>query len=197
MVADINLDGNRVVVSGNWLFSRTTDILLDSPERRSNKSGNRRALVHDFNDGLTINWANDYPGGVTIRGKASVDILSAVDASVVAMSVEKASIELISVGGTPFARRVGANTNADRIVLGTAGDGNAIQLEGRGLQIDGSLQVRSAGIFDQPIQVPDVSLVSQVEGNLQPPTRSVAAMLQDLQDQINVLEAKVAALENS
>jgi autotransporter-associated beta strand protein len=28
----------------------------------------RRALVHDGNDGLVLNWDNDYQGGVTING---------------------------------------------------------------------------------------------------------------------------------
>lgn len=48
------------------------DLHLDHPARRSNAAGHRRALVHDFNDGLTINWASDYPGGVTIRGNVNV-----------------------------------------------------------------------------------------------------------------------------
>jgi len=34
--------------------------------------GERRALAHDFSDGLTINVASDYPGGVTIYGKVNV-----------------------------------------------------------------------------------------------------------------------------
>ena len=27
--------------------------------------------MHDHNDGLTLNWASDYPGGVTINGVVS------------------------------------------------------------------------------------------------------------------------------
>lgn len=29
-------------------------------------------MVHDFDDGLTINWKEDYPGGVTIEGPVSL-----------------------------------------------------------------------------------------------------------------------------
>ena len=45
-----------------------TDLCLDSPLRRTNNSPFRRALVHDYEDGLTLNWDNDYPGGVKIVG---------------------------------------------------------------------------------------------------------------------------------
>ena len=45
------------------------DVIVDSPERRKpNGPAFRRGLVHDQNDGLTINFNGDYPGGVTING---------------------------------------------------------------------------------------------------------------------------------
>ena len=44
------------------------DLKIDHRPRRKNQSAERRAFVHDFKDGLTINWAKDYPGGVTING---------------------------------------------------------------------------------------------------------------------------------
>lgn len=58
-------------VKGNHLRCSHHDLHLDNESRRTSDSGSRRALVHDFQDGLTINWAQDYPGGVTIRGKVS------------------------------------------------------------------------------------------------------------------------------
>lgn len=66
----ISLNGNVKVseLSGSHLRVRHHDLHLDNDSRRSSTSGNRRAMVHDFNDGLTLNWASDYPGGVTIRG---------------------------------------------------------------------------------------------------------------------------------
>jgi hypothetical protein len=47
---------------------------LDSqdPSRRHNTTPFRRALVHDFHDGLTVNWGGDYPGGVTIQGMVTM-----------------------------------------------------------------------------------------------------------------------------
>lgn len=55
-------------ISGSHLRVHHHDIHLDHPARRISNAGSRRALVHDFNDGLTINWNSDYPHGVTIRG---------------------------------------------------------------------------------------------------------------------------------
>lgn len=71
MPTDIRLDevdGNWVIVEGVYLKHTGSDIMLDSPARRSGHAGaHRRALVHDPRDGLTINWAGDYTGGVTIN----------------------------------------------------------------------------------------------------------------------------------
>jgi len=46
------------------------DLLVDGGpgRRRGSNTPYRRALVHDTNDGLTINWENDYAGGVTMNG---------------------------------------------------------------------------------------------------------------------------------
>jgi hypothetical protein len=68
---DIRLDefdGNWIVLEGVYLKHTGSDIMLDSPARRAGRHGpHRRALVHDPVDGLTINWANDYTGGVRIN----------------------------------------------------------------------------------------------------------------------------------
>lgn len=61
---EIRVEGHRTVTAKTW------DFCVDAPDRRKeHKNPHRRALVHDFNDGLTINWANDYPGGVTVHGE--------------------------------------------------------------------------------------------------------------------------------
>lgn len=67
-MTDIKFDGAFVKVEGNGLVCNTWDIMLDAPDRRKVAGGYRRALVHDYNDGLTLNWGPDYPGGVTING---------------------------------------------------------------------------------------------------------------------------------
>ena len=41
--------------------------------RRKNNTPYRRAFVHDFDDGLTVNWVNDYAGGVTINGVKKIE----------------------------------------------------------------------------------------------------------------------------
>lgn len=71
-MSDIRFEGEWVHVDGNILKVATSDIMLDHGPRRRSPGGHRRALVHDFNDGLTINWGPDYPGGVTINGKVTI-----------------------------------------------------------------------------------------------------------------------------
>jgi hypothetical protein len=61
-------DGTYITLDSRVLKSQASDFLLDSPQRhRPDRPGLRRALVHDQNDGLTINFNRDYPGGVTIN----------------------------------------------------------------------------------------------------------------------------------
>ncbi len=68
MDADVRLDGNTATIEGDVVKTTAFDVVIDAPSRRHASGGNRRALVHDFNDGLTLNWAGDYPNGVTVEG---------------------------------------------------------------------------------------------------------------------------------
>ena len=76
MATDIKLDqqnGQWVVVEGSVLKTTAADLIIDNPgRRRGGQSPFRRALVHDSQDGLTINFGGDYPGGVTITGNVTV-----------------------------------------------------------------------------------------------------------------------------
>jgi hypothetical protein len=71
METDIKLDqgndGTQVLIEGQVLKVTASDLLLDNAARRKNQRGLRRALVHNQQDGLTINYNRDYPGGVTIN----------------------------------------------------------------------------------------------------------------------------------
>jgi hypothetical protein len=69
-MSDVILDnGEQVTVLCNNLAVHGHDLLLDSPGRRKPDGPKfRRAIVHNSADGLTINFADDYPGGVTING---------------------------------------------------------------------------------------------------------------------------------
>jgi hypothetical protein len=61
-------DGSFIVLEGRVVKAAGSDFMLDSPERRIGKKPFRRALVHDQGDGLTVNFAFDYKGGVTLNG---------------------------------------------------------------------------------------------------------------------------------
>jgi hypothetical protein len=71
MATDVKLDegpdGSWVLIESGVLKATATDLMLDSPSRRQRGGRLRRALVHDQADGLTVNFNNDYPGGVTIN----------------------------------------------------------------------------------------------------------------------------------
>ena len=60
---------DQIEITCSNLNVHGTDLTLDSPARRKpNGPRLRRALVHDQNDGLTINFNKDYPGGVSVVG---------------------------------------------------------------------------------------------------------------------------------
>jgi hypothetical protein len=63
---EVNIDDGNLTLKG-------ADLKLDAPDRRKNQTPFRRALVHDFNDRLTLNWGKDYPGGVKICGEVNID----------------------------------------------------------------------------------------------------------------------------
>ncbi|MFK5690929.1 hypothetical protein ACI3EY_14830 [Ornithinimicrobium sp. LYQ92] len=73
MATDVRLDDDPteswVTIDGQVLNIAGSDLILSSTERRGTHGGQfRRALVHDTNDGLTVNFAHDYTGGVKING---------------------------------------------------------------------------------------------------------------------------------
>lgn len=51
-----------------------TDLVLDDTVRRGGATGlTRRALVHSVGDQLTVNFGNDYTGGVAINGATTIN----------------------------------------------------------------------------------------------------------------------------
>jgi hypothetical protein len=71
MSTDVKLDqdnGNSILLEAGVVKATAADFVLDSSVRHTGRGTHRRALVHDFSDGLTVNFAGDYPGGVTING---------------------------------------------------------------------------------------------------------------------------------
>lgn len=75
-MSDIKFVGNDVHIEGSVLKCTTFDIELDNSGRRRSTAGKRRAFVHNFQDGLTLNWAGDYPGGITLNGQVNVGHLA-------------------------------------------------------------------------------------------------------------------------
>jgi hypothetical protein len=66
----------KLEVSGS-IKSTGPDFYLDYAERRNGASGtNRRALVHNDHDVLTINYDSDYTGGVHIEGNVGIGTTS-------------------------------------------------------------------------------------------------------------------------
>jgi hypothetical protein len=75
MNSDIKLDAEGdgwVTIESNVMKVKSSDFMLDNSSRRKDTEGFRRALVHNEDDGLTINFAGDYPGNVIIEGGASI-----------------------------------------------------------------------------------------------------------------------------
>lgn len=75
MNSDIKLDAEGdgwVTIESNVMKVNSSDFMLDNSSRRKDTEGFRRALVHNEDDGLTINFAGDYPGNVIIEGGASI-----------------------------------------------------------------------------------------------------------------------------
>ena len=117
MTTDLRLDdvdGTYVVVEGSVLKATTTDFMLDSPTRHSNNHQFRRALVHNQQDGLTINYNNDYPGGVTIN-----DIVALISRShgITVSDVKEISGFKVSGAATGGSGGAGGSAGATSLVL--------------------------------------------------------------------------------
>jgi len=77
MSTDVRLDqvdGSFLELDARVVKAISSDFMLDQPSRRKGGGPHRRALVHDQNDGLSINFSGDYPGGVTITGVRFLDV---------------------------------------------------------------------------------------------------------------------------
>ncbi|MFI5530265.1 hypothetical protein ACIA8O_17135 [Kitasatospora sp. NPDC051853] len=71
MTSDVFLDKDKdgwVTIEAAVVNAQASDLILEQKAYRTQEGGPfRRALVHGENDGLTINFSRDYPGGVTIH----------------------------------------------------------------------------------------------------------------------------------
>ncbi len=173
-MSDIRFDGEFVIVEGFWTKVRTLDLMLDAPSRRSTSAGDRRAMVHDFGDGLTINYASDYPAGVTINGARKVrghNNGDWVDVESRVVQVKGSDVMVDSAArrtnSTPYRRAIVHDFN-DGLTLNWNNDYPG------GVTINGAVTMPGG---------------ATVAG------QDVAATIAALTDQISALEARVAALE--
>lgn len=65
MPSDLELRDHTIHLSA-------ADLMLEFASRRTEVGEHRRALTHDYTDGLTLNWARDYPGGITLLGPVRI-----------------------------------------------------------------------------------------------------------------------------
>jgi hypothetical protein len=125
-MSDVKFEGNSVVIEGDATISRTPDLMLDEASRRRRRDGVRRALVHDFQDGLTANWNEDYPGGVTVNGTKLINgYRNLVTIASRALKIVGRQLMLddpaMRVNGTTY-RRALVHDRGDRLVINYRGD---------------------------------------------------------------------------
>ena len=109
-MSDVRLEVESVVLDAATTVVAGHDLCIDSQARRSTDGpALRRALVHDFKDGLTINWDGDYPGGVTIRGDVEIPgFIRIENGTARRLHAEKIELQLRS----PLPRITGAGAHA-------------------------------------------------------------------------------------
>jgi len=211
MTSDIKLDGDWVVLEGNWVRVQTWDLMLDAPDRRTNAAGVRRAMVHALGDRLILNYARDYPGGVGIQGPLSLETVEVSDTLKVHgdLSLATADASQVKIGGRRLACREGVGTPTERTLLGDEGDAHPVELRGAGLVVRGALEVAQEAHFQQPPQMPDVSItppammmpIYDLHGHVigtqpvLPAPYSLLEKIQQLEAEIQTLRQRVEVLE--
>jgi hypothetical protein len=190
MATDITLndgDGSWVVIDANVVKATASDLMVDSPSRRNGAGGpHRRALVHNQSDGLTVNFAGDYPAGVTVSGPL--------------FKVEAADLQLDapsrrSGGGHPY-RRALVHDQSDGLTVNFNHDYPG------GLVLNGVTEItprRPAA--DQLVSRPAVHVAGDITFAVpaglvhrETETRSLVEELGKLQAQIGELTAQIADL---
>ena len=184
MKSDIKLKENGITeIDGRVLEVSCHDIIIDHKDRRGtrNKTKPRRALVHDFQDGLTLNWDNDYPGGVTINnGKIINTVLEG------AIEIKD---KITAKGGLiiekPSVLHVKGNTKLE-------GDceGKDIRLSGLGFD---TVTVGSTRIGNSTSGV-DIELPGRPGAALKRP-KSIVEVIKQMQQTISKLEKRIQELE--
>jgi hypothetical protein len=154
------------------------DLCVDGEEGRRKgrgKSNYRRALVHDLDDGLTMNWDDDYSGGVTIRGVKKIMLFDT---------------------GTPYGQGILAFGRACNV------EGDVLIFDGlHVLQFNVRVNINGDVTFAQtPTGTGTVTMDGKVQVRKKPPPHG--RVLQnpdywDLEHEISTLNGRVTALEKN
>ncbi|QIM20143.1 hypothetical protein G7075_01615 [Phycicoccus sp. HDW14] len=182
-MTDIRFDGDWIHLEAAVTKSATSDFMLDTPGRRKTNTPFRRALVHDFDDGLTLNWDRDYPGGVTINDLKTVHGATNGDWLVVrSRIVQQFGTDLMLDGGkerravtTIFRPRRG---NPYRRALVHAWEDTLV--------VNFNRDYVGGVVIEGAVSVP---------GQLNVGGQDVATVLASLQSQVTALTARVTELE--
>jgi hypothetical protein len=184
--ADVKLLADQVRIEGRrQVIVDALDLCVDNSDRRSeHTSPDRRALVHDYGDKLTINYTQDYPGGVTIDGLHEINAVPK-KATGLGLTFDHLRVK----GNTKIEGHLKAsNLYIDGNVAITAkkiifkGEDNAPELE-----IDGNLR------FSDSVVLSDKTKVTKVVQQGRPPVP--LAMTYNLFDEISRLRGEVEALK--
>ena len=196
-MTDIRFDGDWIHLEGSITKSATTDLMLDHPSRRRTSTPHRRALVHDFQDGLTLNWDNDYPGGVSINNTKQISGNNNRDWLVVrSRVVQQFGTDLMLDGGTdrrggrfatpitpsPY-RRALVHGWGDQLVLNWDRDYTG------GVVVNGRVTIPNGAVVSgQDVAATLTTLTTQV-ADLTTQLAAANAALADLATRVTALEA--------
>ncbi len=135
MSSDIILDEDKIHIKGiNQLKIESQDLILDRLDRRPGTDPNtdRRALVHDDGDVLSVNYNGDYMGGVRIDGGESGEVPLTIQHSRPETALKLKNLEdfaLISFGEI-------RDWGPKSLVINCGGDDNYVGIEGKWVTID-------------------------------------------------------------
>jgi hypothetical protein len=185
MTSDIRLEDEQVVVEGklyvqeiassnNQLKFTGYDFLLDYHDRRkqgSDPTQFRRALVHDYGDRLTLNYGEDYPGGVGIQGSVYVHDV---------YPLENSKLGGVGIHGSVYINDLYAFENSKLFVNN---DLWIVNPKAQSPQEDASLRITNRTIF-----------VSTQDAYSKETVLDLVQTIQDLQARVATLEKKIAGV---
>lgn len=211
-MSDIRFVGEDIHVEGNVQRVTCFDIELDNAGRRKNNSGKRRAFVHDFQDGLTLNWDRDYPGGITLNGDVKMphgSTVATLNGTVLRCThhtlqldhaahrpslpvlTQRAAKRKATLASTAVSASAATSVSAAAIgsasIVGRLGQRRALMHDsGDGLTLNVDRDYPGGVTIRGTVKLPETLLVKN---------QDLLQLVTALQAQVAALEARVAALE--